>query len=286
MIDFSVLVNGLLLSSLYALIAMGFTMIFGIGGVLNVAHGASITVGGFAMYYTTSTFGLNPWYGALAALIVPGIFSAVVYVGLVRWIEDDPIIVVITTLLVLLLIERSFLLVAGSQGKVVPSLISGQLEIGSISVGLNRVLAFVVSWILILALLYFVERTRMGTAIRALSMSERGSALAGINEFRISVMTWFIAGVLAGAAGLFLGTFQTVGWDMGLDPLLLGFAIVIFGGLGSIRGSVIAAYIIGFIDVLTTTYVDATLTGMSAFIILMVILIARPEGLFGHAEVS
>lgn len=286
MVDLSVVVNGLLLSSLYALIAIGFTMIFGIGGILNIAHGASITIGGFSMYYVAVEYGFNPWIGGLAAMLVPGIFSVVVYVGLVRWVEDEPVIVIITTLLTLLIVERFFLLVEGSQGQVVPLLLEGQIEVGSLSVGRNRALAFVVSWLLVFALLYFVERTRIGNAIRSLSMSERGSALVGIDEFRVSVVTWFIAGTLAGVAGLFLSTFRTAGWDMGLDPLLLAFAIVILGGLGSIRGSVIGAYIIGFIEVFTTTFVNTRLTGVSAFVILVVILVIKPQGLFGHAEVD
>lgn len=286
MVEFNVIANGLLLSSLYALIAIGFTMIFGIRGVLNVAHGASITIGGFSMYYVAGVLDFNPWIGGLAALIIPGIFSIIVYVGLVRWIEDDPVVVVIMTLLVLLIVERFFLLVAGSQGKVVPLLIEGQFNVGSVSIGANRTLAFIVSWILILGVLYFVERTLVGNAIRSLSMSERGSAIVGVNEFRVSVLTWFIAGLLAGAAGLFLSTFRTAGWDMGLSPLLLAFTIVILGGLGSIRGSVIGAYMIGFIEVFTTTYVDSRLSGLSAFVILVIILIAKPEGLFGHGEVE
>lgn len=286
MVEFNVIANGLLLSSLYALIAIGFTMIFGIRGVLNVAHGASITIGGFAMYYVAAVLGFNPWIGGLAALVLPGIFSVVVYVGLVRWIEDDPVVVVIMTLLVLLIVERFFLLVAGSQGKVVPLLIEGHINVGSLSIGANRALAFVVSWILILGVLYFVERTLVGNAIRSLSMSERGSAIVGVDEFRVSVLTWFIAGLLAGAAGLFLSTFRTAGWDMGLSPLLLAFTIVILGGLGSIRGSVIGAYMIGFIEVFTTTYVDSRLSGLSAFVILVFILIVKPEGLFGHGEVD
>lgn len=286
MVEFNVIANGLLLSSLYALIAIGFTMIFGIRGVLNVAHGASITIGGFATYYVAAVLGFNPWIGGLAALLLPGIFSVVVYVGIVRWIEDDPVVVVIMTLLVLLIVERFFLLVAGSQGKVVPLLIEGHITVGSLSIGANRALAFVVSWILILGVLYFVERTLVGNAIRSLSMSERGSAIVGVDEFRVSVLTWFIAGLLAGAAGLFLSTFRTAGWDMGLSPLLLAFTIVILGGLGSIRGSVIGAYMIGFIEVFTTTYVDSRLSGLSAFIILVFILIVKPEGLFGHGEVD
>jgi branched-chain amino acid transport system permease protein len=286
MIDVNVIINGLLISSLYALIAMGFTMIFGIGGVLNIAHGASITIGGFSMYYASSVYGLNPWIGALFALLVPGIFSVVVYLGLVRWVEDDPVIVIITTLLTLLIVERFFLLHSGSQGKVVPLLLDGQLSVGSFSVGMNRTLAFVVSWVLVIGLLYFIERTRTGNAIRALSMSERGSALVGISKLRVSTVTWFIAGSLAGASGLFLATFRTAGWDMGLDPLLLAFSIVILGGLGSVRGSIVGAYVIGFVEVITTTYISARLTGLASFVILVIVLIAKPEGFFGHAEVS
>ena len=286
MIDPNVVANAVMLSALYALIAIGFTMIFGIGGILNIAHGASITFGGFSAFYVSQTFGMSPWIGALAALLVPGVFSTAIYLGLIRRVEDDPIVVIIITLLILLIVERGFLALEGSEGKVVPHLISGSLDLGWVSVGWNRLLAFVTSWVLIIGLLYFVERTRTGNAIRALSMSERGSALVGIDEFRVKLMTWFIAGMMAGAAGLFLSTFRTASWDMALDPLLLAFAIVILGGMGSIRGSVIAAYIIGTIEVLTATYIDSRLTGLAAFTILVIILLVKPEGLFGHAEVD
>jgi branched-chain amino acid transport system permease protein len=146
----------------------------------------------------------------------------------------------------------------------------------------NRVLGFVLSWVLIGGLFYFVNRTKQGQAILATSMSKKGSALVGINPDRTYTYTWIIAGVLAGVAGLFLGSFQSLNPLMGRSPLLLSFSIVVLGGLGSIRGSVIGAYFISMLDQLTIFYVSDRLAGLSGLVVLVVVLLVRPKGLFGR----
>lgn len=153
------------------------------------------------------------------------------------------------------------------------------------SVRQNRVLVFAVSWLLIGGLFYFVDRTRTGKAILATSMSDKGAALVGIDAERIYTYTWLLAGALAGVAGLFLASFQTASPTMGRTPLLLAFAIVV-GGLGSIRGSVIGAYLISFLDHATVTFVSERLAGVSALVVLVAVLLVKPEGLFGRELVE
>jgi branched-chain amino acid transport system permease protein len=284
----TVAVNVLLLGALYALVAIGFTLIFGVGGVLNLAHGASITIGAYTAFYTVqlgSQLGLGSgvgiYIGAVAALVGSALFNLALYKYLIKPVGDNPVAVLILTLVMSLVIEQVFLALAGAQEVTIPGFVTGQVPIlGGIQA--NRVLGFVLSWVLIGALFYFVNRTRQGQAILATSMSKKGSALVGIDPDRTYIYTWLIAGALAGVAGLFLGSFQSVQPLMGRSPLLLSFSIVVLGGLGSIRGSVIGAYFISMLDQLTIFYVSERLAGLAGLVVLVVVLLVRPKGLFGR----
>ncbi|WP_340100464.1 branched-chain amino acid ABC transporter permease [Salinibaculum salinum] len=274
----------LLLSALYALISVGFTMIFGVGGVLNVAHAAYLTLGAYLMLYSTQLLGIGPWPATILAVLLTGIFSALIYIGPVRLIEDDPIIVVIVTLLIFLVVEEVFYVLEGTSPKSLPVLLAGRVSLAGTSIQTNQILMFVLSWLTILGLLVFVNRTSLGKAIQAVSMTKRGATLVGIDKFRISVVTWLVAGALAGLGGVFIGTFQTAVYNMGLNPLIIAFSVVILGGLGSIKGSIIAAHIIGFLETLTTSLISPRLTGLAPLLMLVVVLIVRPRGLFGREQ--
>lgn len=274
-------VNVLLLGALYSLVAIGFTLIFGVGGVLNLAHGASITLGAYAAYYVTEA-GLSIWVGAIAAFVVPALFSYGLYRGMIKRIAAHPITVLILTLVAGLVIEQVFLVIEGTQPLAIPALVGGQSQVLSRGVENNRIAAFVLSWLIIGALFYFVTRTKQGKAILAISMSHKGAALVGIDADNVYAYTWLIAGALAGIAGLFLASFLTANPLMGRNPLLLSFAIVVLGGLGSIRGSVLGAYLIALMDQVTVTMISTRLSGVAALVVLVVVLIVRPEGLFGR----
>ena len=274
----------LVLGALYSLIAIGFTLIFGVGGVLNLAHGALLTVGAYAAVATVSVTD-SILIGAVAAVVVPAVVSVALYVGMIRSVRHNPITVLILTLVVAIVIEQVLVLSFGSQELVVRNLVAGEFAVLG---GLSRHLAlmFVVSWVLIGALFYFVNETRTGRAILATSMSDRGAALVGIDAERIYVYTWLLAGGLAGVAGLFLAEFSVADPQMGRTPLLLSFAIVVVGGLGSIRGSVVGAYLISFLDQLMVSFVSRRLAGVSALVVLVVVLLVKPEGLFGRELVE
>lgn len=278
----NVVVNSILISALYALVAVGFTLIFGVGGVLNLAHGANITVGAFAAYYAVSVFDLGLAAGVVAAVLAPGLFSAALYSGMIRRVRDQPVMVMILTLVTAIVVEQVVLTVEGSQPKALPSLVSGQVAFAGSRFQTNLLVVFVLSWVVIGALFLFVNYTMSGKAILATSMSSRGAALVGIDERRVNLGTWVLAGAFAGLAGLFLGSFQTATWDMGRNPLVLSFTIVVLGGIGSIRGSVVGAYLIGFLEVFTTSVIDPRLQGLAPLLVLVGVLLVRPEGLFGR----
>lgn len=274
-------VNVILLGALYSLVAIGFTLIFGVGGVLNLAHGASITIGAYAAYYVTQA-GAGVWVGAAAALLVTALFSYALYRGMIRPVAEHPVIVLILTLVVSIVVEQVFLVTAGAQPLAIPPLIGGQTTLLGRDVGNNRIAAVLLSWLVIGGLFYFVNRTKHGKAILAISMSRKGAAVVGIEPDSVYAYTWIIAGLLAGLAGLFLASFLTANPLMGRNPLLLAFSIVVVGGLGSIRGSVVGAYLIALLDQFTVTVISTRLSGLTALVVLVVVLLVRPEGLFGR----
>jgi branched-chain amino acid transport system permease protein len=274
-------VNVLLLGALYAIVAIGFTLIFGVGGILNLAHGAFLTLGAYTAYYLVNA-GLPVWATVPVAALVAAIGGVALYKGMLKKVADNPVSVLILSLVAGLIVEQVFLVLEGAQTLVVPSIVDGGVTLAGTNVELNRLVVFVVSWVVIGALFYFVNETKTGQAILATSMSRKGAALSGIDADRVFTLTWIVAAALAGVAGVFLATFQTVTPLMGRNPLLLSFSIVVLGGLGSIRGSIIGAYLISFLDQVTIQYIDTSLAGVSGLIVLVLVLLVRPEGLFGR----
>jgi len=273
------------ISALYAIIAIGFTLIFGVGGILNFAHGAFITVGAFGAFYVSSFHDLPIVVGVLAGTVAGAAVGALTYLGIVRWVRDKPVTVLILTFVIGFFIIYALRILANTVLDVDPLQIPVSPVVSS-SAFLNDVFIFVSSWIFIGALIFFVNYTRTGRAIIAVSMSDKGAALVGINAEKINLITWTVAGAFAGYAGVLLaGGLGTGSWLMSIEPpapLVLSFAIVILGGLGSIKGSVVGAYIIGFFETFTVSFVSSQLAGISSLVLLLVFLIVKPEGLFGR----
>lgn len=276
------LVNAAVLSAIYALIAIGLSLIYGVGGIFNLAHGVSVTLGAYVMFYVVTLLGWNVLVGVVAALLVPGLFSLALYKGLIKTIEDRPTTVMTVTLLIELIAGNVVREVAGSQARVVPLVVSGRTEFLGTTVLYNGIVAFVVSWVVICLLFLFVRHTMTGQAILATSMSRKGTRMVGIDRDRANTYTWVLAGVLAGIGGLFFGSIRTAQPSLGLDALLIAFPVVVLGGIGSIRGSVIAAYIIGLSNVFVLTFVSSRLAGIAPLVIFIVILLVRPKGIFGR----
>lgn len=277
----NILTNWLLISSLYAIVAIGFTMIFGIGNVLNLFHGASITIGAYAAHITFSA-GYPLWIAIFAGLLVPGIVNGVLYLGAISYIMDRPVTVMVITLILAIVVEEIILVGLGDTPKVVPAILDGQTVLFGSAVQTNRLLVFALSWVVIGGLLYYINYTKTGKGIMATSMTKKGASIVGIDNNRMLLYTWVTAGVLAGIAGVFLASFQTATYNMGIDPLVLSFSIVVLGGLGSIRGSIIGAYLIGGLETMMTSFVDPRLNGLASLVVLVLILIVKPEGLFGR----
>jgi branched-chain amino acid transport system permease protein len=282
--------NALVLSSLYALIAIGFTLIFGVGKDFNFAHGAFITTGAFAGFVVSNPqwLGRSPWLGIVASILVGAALGGVVYAGFVHHL-DNQVAVLIVTLVIGFLLEHSYrIFISGGVESTISIAqpISGRVALFGFDMQLFRGFVLLASWGIIVGTFLFIDRTRIGRAILATSMNRTGARLVGIDGFRVTLLTWILAAAAASFSGVLLTMLSTGSWNMGTDVLILSFAIIILGGLGSIKGSVVGAYIIGFTDVFTVEFVNPRLEGVSALILLVVFLLVRPEGLFGQEVVS
>jgi branched-chain amino acid transport system permease protein len=284
----NVVINAISISSLYAIIAIGFTLIFGVGGVLNFSHGALITIGAEASWLISGgssplKLGLNPAVGLIGGMITAALVSGALYLGVVRFVEDEPVTLLILTFIIGFFIQHACrVFLTGTGNFSVDLIVEGSTNLGGFGVQNISVFIFVLSMLLVALTGLFVSRTKTGKAILAVSMSDKGAAVVGIDARKINLVTWLLAGAFAGIAGVLLTMKNTGTWTMGTQPLILAFSIVILGGLGSIKGSVVGAYIIGFTETITTQYIDSSLQGFSALVLLIVFLLVKPEGLFGR----
>ncbi|WP_137289789.1 branched-chain amino acid ABC transporter permease [Natronorubrum halophilum] len=286
----TLVLQGAMISAVYALIAIGFTMIFGVGGILNLAHGALIMAGAYLFAIlvretTVSWISIHPVIAfPLAVLGIAGL-SWGLYQGLVRWVEENVVITFLATVVVAVASTELVIYWFGSS-PIGMTLIGGAINLEPYGFNARpryvEFAGFVVSWIVIGLLWYYITKTDDGRSILAASMSERGAQLTGVDLHSVRSKTWLIAGALAGIAGIFLGSTGSATPLMWLNPLALAFIIVVIGGIGSIKGSVIAAYFIGFLEQFTVTFIGQGFRGILSLVVLVLFLLLLPQGLYGR----
>ena len=279
-----VIIQGFLLSGLYALIAVGFTMIFSVGRVLNLAYGVYIMLGGYVYYVAVQILSLPKFPSFLLAGLAGIVFGVLTYLVLVKRFEKDPIAVEISTLILAVVMQAVIVLIFSTAPRSMWPLIPGRFEVFGVSILKNILFATAVSWVVLGSLMVFIHKTHIGRAIRAVSMDAKGAAVSGIDPHRINLVTWALSGVLGAIAGVFFATYTQLDPGMWVFPLITAVAVVIVGGIGSIIGSLIAAHIIGFMEVATTTWISADLRGVFTMLLIIVVLIVAPKGLLGKAE--
>ncbi|UCC90941.1 MAG: branched-chain amino acid ABC transporter permease [Dehalococcoidia bacterium] len=277
-----ILIQGALLSGLYALIALGFTMIFGVGGVLNLAHAGYVMVAGYMFYMATYILGLPLAAGFAIAISVSSGLAVMTYMAWVRRFLYNPVVVFVSTLILALLLEHIMTLAFFRENINVPPIVAGNIQILGYSFSNNLIVALIASWICIAIVLLFVRRTHMGRAMRALAMDRRGAIISGINPDVVNLTTWAISGALAGVAGIFYGSYTFLVPDMWVLPLIMSFAIVVIGGLGSIEGTLVGAHIVGFMETATVLAISDKLRSVPGLVIMIIVLVLRPRGLFGR----
>ncbi len=279
-----ILIPGLLLSGLYALIAVGFTMIFSVGRVLNLGYGAFLMFGGYIYFQGAQVLGLGKLPSFLIAIVAGALLGLAIYVILIRRLRGDAIAIEISTLILAIVIQATIIVVFSPSAKSMWPLIPGILRIGEVIVTYNLVVAALTSWAMLGMLFLFVGKTHTGRAIRAVSMDPKGAVISGVDPDRINLIVWGLSGGLGAMAGVFLATYTQLTPAMWVAPLIIAVAVVIVGGIGSILGSLVAAHVIGMLETITTILIAAELRGVATMLLIIVVLIMAPRGLFGKAE--
>ena len=276
-----IIIYGAVSSAIYAMLAVGFTLIFGVARVLNLSHGAFYALGAYFTYTYNGLLGIPLLVAAVLAVATVAALGVAMERVMVRPLRDSGLAVLMITLAMSLLIEQVLLLTFGSETQNVQSLVSAKVTLFDVDIGGQRLLALGVSVVLISGLWLFIQRTRLGNAILAVSQDAEGAQYMGINVNRVFGGVMGMSAALAAAAGVLAAPFSKVEPGMGLLPMTKAFSIVILGGLGSIRGSLLAAAVLGFSETLVGYLVSSSLTELVSLVVILLVLILRPAGLFG-----
>ncbi|MET0906912.1 MAG: branched-chain amino acid ABC transporter permease [Tardiphaga sp.] len=277
-----ILIYGAVSSAIYAMLAVGFTLIFGVARILNLAHGSFYALGAYSAYVLTSVLNVPLLIAApLAVLIVAG-FGVLMERYLVRPLRASQLAVLMITLAVSLAVEQALFITFGSEYRNVPSFVADKLTIGGVDIGGQRLLALVMGVLVLLLLWLFIQRTRLGAAILAVSQDPEAAQYMGIPTNRIFSIVMAISAGTAALAGILVSPFLTVQPTMGLLPMVKAFAIVIVGGLGSIPGSIIASLILGYSETIVAYLISTSWTELVSLVAVVVTLMIRPAGILGR----
>ncbi|MCL5107630.1 MAG: branched-chain amino acid ABC transporter permease [Chloroflexi bacterium] len=284
-------INGIQLGSVYALIALGYTMVYGIVRLINFAHGDVFMVGAFAGFFAVSVLGLSFLPAIILAMIVSMVLGVTIERLAYRPLRRAPkIAALITAIGVSIFLEyfTSLNFVFGPNYRTFPRPFEvTSWNIGGVAISNILVIILGVSLFLVVALQLFVTRTKVGIAMRAVSFDHDAARLMGINVDTVISITFAIGSALAGAGGvLFAIAYPQVDPFMGIMPGLKAFVAAVLGGIGIIPGALLGSLIMGQAEVLTTGYVSSTLRDLVAFGILIIVLLVRPTGLLGKSGVE
>lgn len=279
------IVTGLLIGGVYGLVAMGLTLIFGVLDIVNFAHGAFLAIALFVTWWLTSSLGLHPYVTILIAIPVMFAVGYAVQAGILNRAMGRPLEnQLLITLGLSLIIENALLLFFGPNPRSVPLPGNRTLPILGAVADLSRVLAFVGALALAVVLFAVLQRTRLGTAIRAVAANDAGAQLVGIDTRRIYALTFAIGTACAGAAGTLVAPLVTIEPSTGALFNIIAFVVVVIGGMGNVTGALIGGLVIGLAEQLGGVFLQGQSPLLSVFIVFVLVLFLRPQGLFGRTS--
>lgn len=281
----SYLINGISLGSVYAIIALGYTMVYGIAKMLNFAHGDVIMVGGFATYTCMSTMGLNPWIAMLVSVLVCTVLGVTIEkVAYKPLRKATPLAVLITAIGVSYLLQNLVLLIFGADQKSFQSVVSIEpITFGDSGVIKGETLVTIpVCLVIMIALTLFIKKSKTGSAMLAVSEDKDAAQLMGINVNRTIAITFAIGSALASVASILLfSSYPSLMPTSGAMPGIKAFVAAVFGGIGSIPGAMIGGILLGVIEILSKAYIATELSDAIVFAVLIIVLIVKPTGILG-----
>lgn len=286
---FEQLLNGLNRGSIYALIALGYTMVYGIAKMLNFAHGDVIMVGAYTLSVSASLLGISPYLGVLASIVFCAVLGVVLEKVAYKPLRNSsPLAVLITAIGVSYFLQSLALLLFGSQQQKVASVINiPSIYLGSVELTGESIVTLGVTVIIMVSLTLFIKKTKTGRAMLALSEDRGAAQLMGINVNRTISITFAIGSGLAAVAGvLFVSSYGFVGPYTGSLPGIKAFVAAVLGGIGSIPGAMLGGVLLGVIESFSQAYISTQLSDAIVFGVLILVLLVRPAGLLGRKKIE
>jgi branched-chain amino acid transport system permease protein len=282
------IISGLRLGSIYALMALGLTLIYGTLRMLNLSHGALFMIGGYIAWLVTSSLGFPLLAGMVVAFILVSVVGYFMFPVIIRPLIRSPgweMTTIIATLGVSIVLENLALISFGPRRKTVPLIVEGQFRVlGSVVVSYHEIVVAAIAVATLVAMALFLKNSRHGLAILAVAQNRDAAYLMGVSVFQIFGLVLAVSTGLAALGGGLLASFYFLSPTVGGIPQLKALLITIFGGLGSVKGTVYAAYIVGLMEALVSLYLGAKWALPFLFLFMIVVLIVKPSGLYGVGE--
>ena len=282
------LINGLRTGSIYALIAIGYTMVYGIAKMINFAHGDIIMVGAYALYFSISVLGLPVPVALLLTVIVCSVLGVLIEkIAYKPLRKAQPLAVLITAIGMSFFLQSSSLLMFGSTPIPFQSVIPNEnIKVGPVIISSITLVTLVVTAVAMILLTLFINKTKLGSAMRAVSEDKGAAELMGINVNGTISMTFAIGSALAAVAGiLYISQYQSMKPTLGALPGIKAFVAAVLGGIGSIPGAMLGGILLGLIESVSKAYISTELADAIVFGVLIVVLLFRPSGLLGKKKI-
>jgi len=278
-----IIMSGLISGSVYALLAIGFSLIFGVARIVNFAHTAFYMLAAYCIYFATQKMGFHPMWGMVAAVVLVTLLGLISYKVFINPIREHEGAVLIATIALAMIFQEVMSLIFTGSYLSVPSLVKGYFTILGVKIFFQQLLTFCMALLIMVVLWILLMRTKLGLAIRSTAQDREVANLMGINEARVAMMTMGLSVGLAAFTGAVVVPLTILQPHMWMHPLIMMMAVVVLGGLGSLKGSFLGAYILGFAEALVVFLapMGAFLKGSVALSVMIVVLLIRPEGLFG-----
>ncbi len=276
------IINILILSSMYILVALGFAFLFSMMGILNLAHGAIYMIGGYVGFIFVSWLGVNSWVALLLSTLIVAAFGVFLEKFCFRPFVGDFNRTIMICVAITMILQTTVNIMVGTKVLALPAFAEGIFRLGSFSISYERIVTFTVGIVLLSFIIWFVNRTRWGKQMQAISQNLEGAALQGINVRFISALACALGCGLAAIAGCLMGAYLGLGPFMGDFILVKALILVMLAGIGSIGGIIIAGLIIGALDAVLPILINGAVSDAVSICIVIVLLLIRPQGFFGH----